>query len=133
MYPPFFEGGQSGIDPLRFDHASTHETTMNFVEAFALHDLPPGTSRPLRLGQTDIALFNVAGDVHALENSCLHAGSSLSGGKLCGKVVTCPSHGWRFDVTTGALMVAPEKCLRTFPVKIADGKILIQLQHEDHI
>jgi len=100
---------------------------MNFVEAYSLQDLAPGTSRPVRLGTTDIVLFNVAGSIHALENACLHAGAALSGGKLCGKVVSCPAHGWRYDVTTGGLMVAPEKSVKKFPVRIADGKILVQL------
>lgn len=100
---------------------------MNFVEAYSLQDIAPGTSRPVRIGTTDIILFNVEGNIHALENSCRHAGAALNGGKLCGKVVTCPAHGWRYDVTSGALLVAPEKRIKTFPVKIADGKILLQL------
>lgn len=100
---------------------------MNFVETYSLHDLAPGTARPVRVGTTDIVLCNVEGDIHALENSCLHAGAALSGGQLCGKVLTCPAHGWRYDVTTGGLLVAPGKGLRTFPVRIADGKIFLQL------
>ena len=100
---------------------------MNFVETYALQDIAPGTSRPVRIGTTDIVLCNVEGNIHALENSCLHAGASLNGGKLCGKVLACPAHGWRYDVTTGALLVAPEKGIKTFPVRIADGKILLQL------
>lgn len=100
---------------------------MPFVEACSLQEIPLAASRPLRLGSTDIVLFNVDGDIHALENSCPHAGAALSGGRLCGKVVACPAHGWRFDVTTGALLVAPEKKVRRFPVRVADGKILVQL------
>jgi len=101
---------------------------MKFVETYSLQDLAPGTSRPVRVGTTNIVLFNVEGNVHALENSCLHSGSALSGGKFCGKVVSCPAHGWRFDVTTGALLVAPEKCIRSFPVRIAGGKVLVQIE-----
>ncbi|MBI2277947.1 MAG: Rieske (2Fe-2S) protein [Dechloromonas sp.] len=100
---------------------------MNFVETYSQQDIAPGTSRPVRIGTTDIVLFNVEGNIHAVENSCLHAGAALSGGQLCGKVVACPAHGWRYDVTTGALLVAPEKCLKTFPVRIADGKVLVQI------
>lgn len=100
---------------------------MNFVEAYSLQEIAPGTSRPLRIGTTDVILFNVDGEIHALENSCPHAGAGLNGGKLCGKVVTCPAHGLRFDVTNGAMQVAPAVRIKTFPVKIADGKILLQL------
>lgn len=105
----------------------TRETKMDFVDAYAQHDLAPGSSRPLRLRGTDVLLCNVGGSVHALENSCLHHGAALNGGKLCGNTLTCPAHGWRYDVTTGALLTAPDKRLRTFQVKIADGRILVQL------
>jgi len=101
---------------------------MNFVETYSLQDLSPGTSRPVRVGKTDIVLSNVAGSIHAMENSCLHAGAALSGGKLCGKVLTCPAHGWRYDVTTGALLVAPGRAVKVFPVRITNGKILVQVE-----
>ncbi|WP_153130643.1 Rieske (2Fe-2S) protein [Dechloromonas hortensis] len=101
---------------------------MNFVETYSLHDIAPGKSRPVRIGTTDIVLFNVDGAIHALENACLHGGAALSGGRLCGKVVACPAHGWRYDVTSGALLIAPEKGLKTFPVRIDDGKIFVQVE-----
>lgn len=101
---------------------------MNFVETCSLQEIPPGTSRPVRIGTTDIALFNVAGNIYALENACPHAGSALSSGNLCGRIVACRSHGWRFDVTTGQLLVAPQIAAKTFPVMIADSKVLVQLE-----
>jgi len=101
---------------------------MDSIEICSLEDIPPGNCRAVRAMALDIALFNVEGTVHALENACLHAGAALSGGSFCGRTVTCPAHGWRYDVTTGALKVAPEKVLRTFPVLIADGKVLLQIE-----
>jgi nitrite reductase/ring-hydroxylating ferredoxin subunit len=101
---------------------------MEFVEVCDLLALPPGASLAVRACATDVALFNVDGAVHAIENACLHAGSALAGGAFCGKFVTCPAHGWRFDVTTGALAVAPELKVRTFPVKIVDGKVMVELK-----
>jgi nitrite reductase/ring-hydroxylating ferredoxin subunit len=55
----------------------------------------------------------------------LHAGAALSGGRLWGKVVASPAHGWRYDGTTGALLAAPEKRRRKFPVDVIDGRIMI--------
>lgn len=100
---------------------------MDFVEICASQLLQPGTQRAVRIGTADIVVFNVAGEYHAMENSCLHAGAALSAGRLCGKVVACPAHGWRYDVTTGALLAAPEKRLRKFPVEVIDGRIMIEL------
>lgn len=106
---------------------------MKFVETCLLKEIAPGTSRPVRIGTTDIALFNAEGTVYAMENSCLHAGAALSSGNFCGKVIACRSHGWRYDVTTGALLVAPEKKVKTFPVEIADGKVMVQLEASESL
>lgn len=98
---------------------------MQFVDVCALEDLSTSRGLAVRVGGKDVALFRVNGAVHALENSCRHAGASLAGGKLCGKVVTCPAHGWRYDVTTGSVVVAPSLAVATFPVRIADGRVLV--------
>jgi naphthalene 1,2-dioxygenase ferredoxin component len=98
---------------------------MQFVDVCALEEVTSGRGLAVRAGGRDIALFNVDGTVHALENSCLHNGASLAGGKVCGRVVTCPAHGWRYDVTTGAVVVAPSRAVAKFPVRIADGRVLV--------
>jgi nitrite reductase/ring-hydroxylating ferredoxin subunit len=98
---------------------------MQFVDVCAFEEVPAGRGLAVRVSNRDVALFYVAGVLHAIENSCLHAGASLAGGKLCGRVVTCPAHGWRYDVTTGAVVVAPSRAVATFPVRIADGRVLV--------
>lgn len=101
---------------------------MELVEVCALQDIPPGSTRAARAGTKDIALFNLNGELHAIENSCLHQGMALSGGKLCGNIVACPAHGWKYDVTSGALVVAPQLKLKKFAVQVADGKILVEVE-----
>lgn len=98
---------------------------MEFVDVCALEEVPSGRGLAVRVDGRDVALFNVDGTVHALENSCLHNGASLAGGKLCGRVVTCPAHGWRYDVTTGAVIVAPSRGVAKFQVRIADGRVQV--------
>ena len=58
-------------------------------------------------------VFNVEGTVYAIQDSCLHKGASLGTGQLDGKFVTCRAHGWRYDVTTGSTINAPDlwRCL----------------------
>jgi nitrite reductase/ring-hydroxylating ferredoxin subunit len=101
---------------------------MKSIEVCALEDIPPGRSRAVRAGQTDVALFNMNGELHAIENACLHQGMGLAGGKMCGTTVACPGHGWRYDVRTGALVVAPQLKVRTFPVKVTSGKVLVEVE-----
>jgi len=69
----------------------------------------------------EIALFRVAGRVCAVTDVCPHRGGPIGEGALDGKVVTCPWHGWEFDVTTGAMPVNPNIAITTYPVRV-DGE-----------
>ena len=102
---------------------------MNFIDVCGVGEIAPDSSRPARAGGKDLALFNVEGTIHVLENSCPHQGAALTGGKLCGRHVTCPAHGLRFDVTTGAMAVAPSVTVKKFPVKIDGGRVLVDVGH----
>ena len=64
-------------------------------------EVPVGTAREVVSGDRVIALFNVAGTFYALDGVCPHQGGPLGQGTLEGCVVTCPWHGWQFDVTSG--------------------------------
>jgi 3-phenylpropionate/trans-cinnamate dioxygenase ferredoxin subunit len=96
-----------------------------FIEVLREEELPPGRGTCVTVAGKDIALFNVDGSIYAMEDSCLHQGSSLGNSVLEGKVVTCRGHGWRYDVTTGGTLHVPDYGVRTFPVKVVDGRILV--------
>lgn len=96
-----------------------------FVEVARLEEVPPGQSTTVVVSGKNIALFNVDGTVYATDDACLHAGGSLGTGKLEGKVVTCRLHGWRYNVTTGNTLNVPDYGVKSYPVNVADGKILV--------
>ena len=73
------------------------------------------------------ALVNVGGHIYAIADTCAHQGSSLAQGKLAGKVVTCRSHGWRYDVTTGYLTSAPGFGVASYPVQVVEGRIMVAI------
>ena len=98
-----------------------------FVEVAQLDQVPPGTSSFVAVGDKSIALFNVDGRIYAIDDACAHQGSSLAQGKLSGKVVTCRSHGWRYDVTTGHLTTVPDFGVASYPVQVVEGKILVAI------
>lgn len=77
------------------------------IRVAALSDIPTGTAREVTVGERVIALFNVEGTLFALDGICPHSGGPLAKGRLVGSVVTCPWHGWQFDVTTGRHCLAP--------------------------
>jgi 3-phenylpropionate/trans-cinnamate dioxygenase ferredoxin subunit len=78
-----------------------------FTPVAKVGDVPEGEMRSYQVGGEDIALANVAGELHAFSDVCTHAQCQLSEGELEGSTVTCPCHGSQFDVTTGNVLNGP--------------------------
>ena len=79
----------------------------DFVKVAKTDEIVPGQGKMIEVGGKKIALFNVEGSFHAIDDSCTHRGGPLSEGSLEGNQVTCPLHGARFDVTTGEVLGPP--------------------------
>jgi nitrite reductase/ring-hydroxylating ferredoxin subunit len=89
-------------------------------------DLPPGRGATVTLADgKELALYNVGGQFHAIENFCPHRGAPLAEGNLCAHTVECDWHGWRFDVRTGACLTNPAHAVESYEVVIEDGWIKI--------
>lgn len=97
----------------------------DFVEVANVEEVGLGRASTFRVGGKSIAVFNVEGSLYAMDDHCLHAGASLGSGKFEGRVVTCRLHGWRYNVTTGCTLHVPDYGVKTYPVKVEDGKIWI--------
>jgi 3-phenylpropionate/trans-cinnamate dioxygenase ferredoxin component len=93
----------------------------------AAADLAPGQRRLAFVEGRSIALFNIAGTVHAIDNACPHNGAGLAGGQLEGCVLRCPAHGLPFDLRTGCMPGAGGLSLTTFPVETIDGQLVVSL------
>ena len=78
-------------------------------------------------GGRTVALFNVDGAYHAIDNACPHRGGPLGDGDLDGPLVACPWHGWRWDVTTGANVNNPAVARPRFPVSVEAGEVFVEL------
>jgi nitrite reductase/ring-hydroxylating ferredoxin subunit len=94
-----------------------------FVPVAATADIPPGKARAYVLGDREIAVFNVAGRFHAIENSCPHQGGPLAEGFIDGDVVTCPWHAWCFDVRDGKMTFGGLTSVDAFDVHV-DGSTI---------
>jgi nitrite reductase (NADH) small subunit len=89
---------------------------MALERAAKVSEIPVGSIKEVLLAGKPVALANVGGTFYAINNTCLHRGGPLGQGQLDGPVVTCPWHGWQFDVTTGKAVMNPSAgvaCLRT--------------------
>ncbi|WP_145368483.1 Rieske (2Fe-2S) protein [Maioricimonas rarisocia] len=93
----------------------------------SISDIPPGSSREVVAGDRVLAIFNVSGEFHALDGICPHAGGPLGDGTLSGGVVTCPWHGWQFDVTTGQHCLSPGICQTRYPVSVEGDQVVVEL------
>ncbi|MHA6804593.1 bifunctional 3-phenylpropionate/cinnamic acid dioxygenase ferredoxin subunit [Salinifilum ghardaiensis] len=90
-----------------------------------LSDLPPGESVRVE-GDVAIAVFNVDGELHAIDDTCTHQDASLSDGWLEGCAVECPLHASCFDLRTGRPDGPPaKKPVRTHEVSLHDGLIYV--------
>lgn len=74
-----------------------------------------------------VALANVDGTYHAIDGLCPHQGGPLGTGTLCGAVLTCPWHGWQFDVTTGRHGSSATVRQTVHEVRVDDGRIYVRL------
>ena len=97
----------------------------NFVKAAQVADVPPGAGRCVTVVGKEIALFNVDGTFHAIDNTCLHRGGPLAEGELDGTVVTCPWHGWQYDVTTGVNVTDDTEGVQRYDVRVEGGEVLV--------
>ena len=99
----------------------------NFVKVAQLNEVPAGQGKCVEVEGKRIALFNIDGTVYAIDDVCPHQGGPISEGECEGKVVTCPWHGWEFDVETGVNRDDTDVVLEKFEVKVDGDDILIAL------
>jgi nitrite reductase/ring-hydroxylating ferredoxin subunit len=99
-----------------------------FVRVAALADIKPGQGIVAEANGKTLAVFNVDGAIYAINNTCCHRDGPLGEGELEGNIVTCPWHGWRYNVTTGACMNNPSAKVEAYQVKIEgdDVKVLLE-------
>ena len=75
-----------------------------------------------------LAIFNIEGKFHAIDDTCTHAGASLAEGSVAGSVVTCPWHGATFDIFTGAALTDPAyEGVKTYNVKVQGDDLLVEI------
>lgn len=95
-----------------------------WVDAGTRSELLPGEFKVVWDEDTPIAVYNIDGDLYAVEDTCTHDGGDLAGGEVFGFEVECPRHGARFDVRTGAVTRPPAVTpIASFPVKEEGGRI----------
>ena len=100
---------------------------MALVEVCKVSDIKPGKGKTVKANGKQIAVFNVDGKFHAVDNTCLHRGGPLGEGSLSGNTVTCGWHGWQYDVSTGSCKTNPSGKIACFKVKADGDKLMVEV------
>lgn len=100
----------------------------NFVKVASVEKIVPGTARQVDARGKALAVYNVDGEFHCTDGVCPHRGGPLGEGDLQDTIVTCPWHGWEYDVTTGAGRTNPSANLTCFAVQVEGGDIKVGIE-----
>ena len=108
------------------------------------HELAPGEMRTVVADGTPVVVVRTeAGELHAVRGWCAHQGAMLGAGRLtwltsssepgtydlsrAAEILRCPWHGYEYDVATGRCLTSPRLRLRTYPVRVEDGNVVLDV------
>ena len=100
--------------------------TQPWIKVASVDDVPPGSTLAVDAAGEAICLYNLAGRIHATQDSCTHEEASLAGGYVDGDCIECPLHQAVFHIPTGKVREPPAtEYLRVFPVKVEGRDISV--------
>ena len=98
---------------------------MTQTKVAQVSEIPPGSGKVVEAGGKTVAVFNCGGTFYAIDNTCKHRGGPLGEGSLSGTTVTCPWHGWEYDVASGACAMDASVTVQRFDVKVDGDDVLV--------
>lgn len=103
-----------------------------WIQIARREEIPLREGRAVRIGNREIALFNLGNRFLAVENLCPHRGGPLADGIVSGSTVVCPLHAWKFNLENGAGVSATSQgsCVQKFATHVEDGIVLLELPAE---
>ena len=102
---------------------------MKWIRITQAENIPLREGRSVRIGDDEIAIFNLGDRYLAVDNSCPHRGGPLCDGIVSGDTVICPLHGWKISLETGHVL-KPDVSVRveTYPVTVEDGVVSVEYE-----
>jgi NAD(P)H-dependent nitrite reductase small subunit len=97
------------------------------IKVATTDELQPGQSKVCMVDDKEIALFNVDGTICAIDNTCPHRGGPLGEGVVTGNEVTCPWHGWKFNVKTGSCAMIPSAKVNSYEVVVEGSDVKVKV------
>lgn len=104
----------------------------DWVDVAKLDEFESGAFRVVELEDTNVAVFNIEGEIYAIEDVCTHDYGQLTGGSVEGREIVCPRHGAHFDIKTGEALSPPAyEPVETFPVRVEGGVVQVRDHRDD--
>ena len=116
-----------------------YDGSVNFVSPFAVNsgdgwldaglitEIPDGGVRTLELGGEKVLLSRHGKAVTCFQNACAHLGFPIHDGEIEEGIITCPYHGFRYDLASGECLTAPEVQLQSHPVRVIGSRVEVRL------
>jgi nitrite reductase (NADH) small subunit len=91
--------------------------------------IPLREGRAVKVGDREIAVFNLGDRFLAVDNRCPHQGGPLSDGIVSGSAVVCPLHAWKIDLESGAVLKPADtaSCLHAYPTRVEEGVVSLNI------
>ncbi len=103
----------------------------NLSQVASVNEVPPGTGKVVVVKGQEVGIFNVEGNIHAINNICPHNYRPIGTAEIEGSEVTCLWHSFKFNLKTGICFDAPQYRLRRYHVEVENGNIFIELRELD--
>ena len=97
------------------------------TQVCAASDVPENGVISREVGDELVAIYNIDGTYYAIGNACAHADGPLGEGTVEGCVVTCPDHGWQYDLRDGKCRTNPQARVPTYPVQIVGDAVCVRI------
>lgn len=106
----------------------------SWIRIARCNDIPLREGRAVKVGDREIAIFNLGDRFLAVNNRCPHRGGPLADGLVSDAAVVCPLHAWKFSLETGESVnsASAVSCVETFRTKIENGIIVVELNPLEH-
>ncbi len=101
---------------------------MAWFELCSAAEVPSGSAKEFVIGQQIIAVFHTDNRFFALDGMCAHQGGPLAQGAVDGHCLTCPWHGWQYDITNGQNLLTGKQMLETYAIEVRDGTLWIEME-----
>ena len=104
-----------------------------WIKVTRFENIPLREGRSITVDDREIAIFRLGSELFAIDNRCPHKGGPLAEGIVSGSKVVCPLHAWKIDLESGVVagQSGEQSCVTTYPIRVQDGIIEIELSAQD--